>query len=296
MLFRSSSFALSGCSSLFVAKLSDDFIGLSTVKVGLGTVGTFVGAAASTSHYGLLYFVGIGTGVYHSFKTVYSNVIKGTVEKNLVKVSTASSHELNDFDFVDIEVNPSISTSFYVKYNSVNKKLILKELSFTSASIDTLYNTISVKNHGLKTGQKVIYTSSLLIGELKNETEYYVYVVDRNTLKLTYSKYETSQKNPSFINITSSSGSLLVVNPPLKVYKNSVINFDLSDTSLSYTQSGLKYPAFRLDFYKDQNFVEKYQTSGQNDEFDVIQSGIIGVSTNAKVSLKINDKIGRAHV
>jgi len=281
---------ISNYSSLFVAKLSNDFIGLSTVKVGLGTTGTFVGASASTSHQGLLYFVGLGTGTYHSFKTLYPNVITGTVQKSIVKVSTASSHNLNDFDTVDIEVNPSISTSFIVKYNSSSKKLVLNELSFTSESVDILNNSIYIENHKLTSGQKVIHVSDYPSGGLKNEFEYYAYVVDRNTIKFANSKYESTQKNPSFINITSpSSGTLLPVNPPIKVYKNGIVDFDLSDESLSYTRSGLKYPAFKLNFYKDQNFVEQYQTSGKNVEFDVIHNGVVGVSSDARVSLKINE-------
>ena len=59
---------LSQHSELFVAKLGVDFIGLSTVKVGLSTLGKFVGSASSTSHQGLVFFLGIGTGVYHSLK------------------------------------------------------------------------------------------------------------------------------------------------------------------------------------------------------------------------------------
>ena len=45
---------LSQHSELFVAKLGVDFIGLSTVKVGLSTLGKFVGSASSTSHQGLV--------------------------------------------------------------------------------------------------------------------------------------------------------------------------------------------------------------------------------------------------
>ena len=54
---------------LFVAKISDDLIGLSTVKVGLGTTGVFVGIASTVRDSRTLFFSGIGTGVYHSLKT-----------------------------------------------------------------------------------------------------------------------------------------------------------------------------------------------------------------------------------
>ena len=44
--------------------------------------------------------------------------------------------------------------------------------------------------------------------------------------------------------------------------KGSNAIFDLSDSSLSYTQSATSYPAFNFDFYKDQKFNEIYETSG----------------------------------
>ena len=68
---------------LFVAKLSDDLIGLSTVKIGVGTPGdgvdpqdVYVGAAATTKGQSLVYFTGIGTGVYHSLKIAHDKTIK----------------------------------------------------------------------------------------------------------------------------------------------------------------------------------------------------------------------------
>lgn len=78
-----STHGLSNHSILYVAKLSDDLIGISSVRVGLGTTGTFVGIASTTSHQGLLYFVGLGTGTYHSFKISYPGVVKSTIEKIL---------------------------------------------------------------------------------------------------------------------------------------------------------------------------------------------------------------------
>ena len=78
---------------LFVAKLSDDLVGLSTVRIGLGTPGDgkdpediFVGAAATTKEQGLVYFIGIGTGTYHSLKISYDQTVKGSLEKNKVTI------------------------------------------------------------------------------------------------------------------------------------------------------------------------------------------------------------------
>jgi len=284
-----SSIALSSFSSLYVAKLSEDFIGISSVKVGLGTTGQFVGAAASTSHCGLLYFTGVGRGVNHSFRTNYPNVVTGTVTKNLVTVATASTHNLSNFDSVFIDVNPASTTSISVRYDNNHKKLIVNGLNFTSSSVDILNNTIYIQNHGLVSGQKVIHISDSSSGGLENEKEYFVHVVDKNKIKLTNIKYESLQKIPQVVDIKSSSfGTLYQVNPPVKAYKNSTLIFDVSHNSLSYIQSGVRYPAFKFVIYTDKNYLNEYQSLQKTSEFEVTRNGIIGVSTNASVTVKVN--------
>ena len=47
---------------MYVAKLTDDLIGISTFRVGLGTEGTFVGLTSETNTFGLLYFTDFGVG------------------------------------------------------------------------------------------------------------------------------------------------------------------------------------------------------------------------------------------
>jgi hypothetical protein len=285
-----STHGLTNHSILYVAKLNDDLIGLSTVSVGLGTTGTFVGSASTTSHQGLLYFVGLGTGSYHSFKVSYPEVITASVEKNLVTVATASTHGLLRGDKVVIDVNASISTSVTFKYNLPNRKLISTGLDFVAAGVGTTTNTISLTNHGFANGQKVIHTSSSPAVGLQNDKEYFVYVVDKDNIKLTNSKHETQQSIPEFVNIsTQASGTISPVNPPLVFYKNSAVSFNLGDPSLSYTQSSTKYPGFYLEFYKDSNFTQKYETSGVESTFDVTRSGTVGVSSLAKTTLNINE-------
>ena len=58
--------------TLYAAKISSNLVGLSTVRVGLGTTTTFVGIASTEQVSSTMYFVGVGTGVYHSLKTNYS--------------------------------------------------------------------------------------------------------------------------------------------------------------------------------------------------------------------------------
>jgi len=284
-----STHGLTNHSTLYVAKLNEDLIGLSTVRVGLGTTGTFVGIASTTSHQGLLYFVGLGTGSYHSFKVSYPGVITGSVEKNLVTVSAAGTHGLLRNDSVVVSVNPSISTSVTFKYNLPNRKLVSTGLDFVAAGVGTTSNTISLNNHKLTTGQKVIHTSSSPASGLENDKEYFVYVVDKDNIKLTDTKYETQKSIPTFVNIsTQASGTISPVNPPLSFYRNSTVSFNLGDSSLSYTQSSTQYSGFYLEFYTDSKFTQKYETSGVETKFDVSQSGTVGVTSIAKVTLNVN--------
>ena len=285
-----SSIPLTNHSQLFVAKLNDDNIGLSTVRVGLGTTGTFVGIASTTLHQGLLYYVGVGTGSIHSFKISYPTTVTGNIEKNLVTVSTAGTHGLFNGNTVFIDVNPSISTTFTIKYNQPNRKLVTTGIAFTSGNVTTSTSSINIADHNLINGQKIIHTSSSPSGGLESDKEYYVYVVDRNNIKLTKTKYNATKKIPEIVSITSSSsGTIFPINPPIRVYKNSTLNFDLTDLSLSYDVSGLRYPAFKFELYTDSNFKNAYETSSVSTKFDVTRTGTVGVTADAKVTINIDE-------
>ena len=78
--------------TLYAAKISSDLVGLSTVVVGLGSTGTFVGIASAYSDSSTLYFTGIGTGVYQSLKTNYPS-ITGELKRNLVTCLLYTSSE-----------------------------------------------------------------------------------------------------------------------------------------------------------------------------------------------------------
>jgi len=278
-------------SSVYVAKISDDLIGIATVRVGLGSTGTFVGIASTERSQSTLYFVENGSGVYHSLKTNF-DVITGTIERNLATVSCASTHGLSNNDIVYVEVNPSISTTFTVKYDDYNRKAVVNPKSFVTAGVNTSTNTITLQNHQLYSGQKVIHTSTAPSGGLQNEKEYYVITVDKNNIKLSETFYNATVEKPVSVGITSSSsGTILPINPQLTLYKDSTVTFDLSDSSLSYINQSQRYPAFSLDFYKDSNFTQLFESSKEQNTFEIQRSGTVGVATNAKVVLTVNDNI-----
>ena len=279
---------------LFVAKLTDDLIGLSTVRIGLGTPGdgndpedVFVGSAATTKKQGLVYFTGIGTGVYHSLKISYDETVQGSLEKNLVTVSTASSHGMGHNDRIFLTVDAGITTTVPIKYNTANRKLIARTLDFAASGINTstaqsgIPDTIEILNHEMKTGQRVIHTSDNPMGGLINDEEYFVYVINKDKIKLCGSRFQTKQRRPKFVGILTANngntGVLNLVNPPLEFYKNGTITFDLSDSSLSYIKVADTLPAFGLELYTDYNFIHEYTSNEKTSTFNVTRSGTVGV-------------------
>ena len=91
---------------VFAARINSNLIGISTVKVGLGSTGTFVGIASTEQSSSTMFFTGLGTGLYHSFTTNF-DPITAEMKRNLVTVSTASTHGLEGSDTVYVDVNPS---------------------------------------------------------------------------------------------------------------------------------------------------------------------------------------------
>ena len=77
--------------TVYAAAITNDLVGISTVKVGLGSTGTFVGIASTQRGSTTVFFSGLGTGVYHSFKTNY-DVITGEIRRTTATVSTGETH------------------------------------------------------------------------------------------------------------------------------------------------------------------------------------------------------------
>ena len=103
-------------SNLFVAPISENTIGIATGRVGLGSDsdGNYVGVD-STAVPSSLYFVNLGVGNTHSFKTRLNNVITGTITQNVVTVSTSSTHQLTTNDTVFVSVKPTNIKTVEVK-------------------------------------------------------------------------------------------------------------------------------------------------------------------------------------
>lgn len=280
-----SSFELLDGQEVYVANISNDLIGISTVLVGLDSTGTFVGIG--TIFGSILYFNSVGTGDTHSFTTNYINNIIGDVSKNKITVETDAPHGLSRNDIVGVNVLSGITTNIVVAYNKKYRRVLIDPLNFVSSDIDTAKDTIRIYNHGLITGQKVIHTcSGSPVGGLENDKIYYAIVVSGSKIRLSSTYYDSIKFNPDYIKLTSvSSGTISKINPPINLVKDSEVVFDMSDSSLSFNLNGENRPGFRLDFYEDGNFNTNYETSRNNKKFDIKRFGIVGVDSTAKVTL-----------
>ena len=285
---------------LFVGKISNDFIGLSTVKIGIGSTGGFIGLGATISDVaglgtqGLIYFLNTGIGTNHSLKTQYP-VITGEINRKFVSVVGTATHGLLDNDTVTIQASSGLSTTVTVKYNAANRKTVFNPLPFndsgiTSATSSTgIPNTINITDHGLSTGQKVIHTFTGSVSSLTNDKEYYVYVIDSNKISLVENAYEVTKPKPDFVKVAiTTAGVLSPVNPPIELFRGSTVNFDLSDSSLSYIQNTSSLPAFNFKLYNDNSFIKEFETTSLTNVFEVTSTGTVGVTADAKVTLKVN--------
>ena len=284
-----SSYTLSNNSILYSAKISEDLIGISTVLVSLGNTGTFVGVG-STNVGTLLYFTSLGTGVNHSLRLNPTKTVKADISKNTVNVSTAETHGLLERENIKITALPQLSTSVYVSYNDYNRRLCINKLSFSSVNVDTVSKTITINDHKLQTGQSVIYRQITPVGGLVDNKIYYVINYGKNSIKLAESLYDISINK--VVNITSTgSGTISAINPQIVVTKNNNVNFDLSDSSLSFKNNAVDYSAFDFNIYEDALLVKQFNKTPNSSSFNVIKNGRIGVDTTASISLIFNNEL-----
>ena len=280
---------------LFVAKIDDDLIGIATVRVGLGTTGTFIGVAASLRNSSTLFFKDVGVGNTHSFTTNHT-VITGEIKKNTVTVSTSGTHGISPRHRVDISVNPRSNKTIVVKYNDYNRNIIFNPLGFSSTGINTSTGVINIPDHNFNGGEKVIYNvgvgSDVSTG-LTNDKVYYISRVDNDNFKLSNTYYDATRDIPVTVGIASTGltgGNINPINPPITLYKDSTVTFDLSDPSLGYSILGSAYPAFDLNLYRDKDFDIKFDKSDNSKTFDYNKSGQVG-SSGATAVLSVSSNL-----
>ena len=269
-------------STLFVAPISENFIGLSSTKIGVTTSGYF---GIENEIIGLFYFTSTGTGVYHSLKTDFENVVTGSAERTKVVVSTAGTHGLFVDDVIDLQLNPTNEETITVKYNNFNRRIVFDPFEFAASAVNTTTNAIGVSTNRFRTGDKIIYQSPAPSGGLVNEKMYYVYLDTSTSIKLVEDRVELDKVSPNFVNITSAGiGTISKINPVVNATTN--LLFDLSDESLSFVSNSIRYPAFKMDIFTDPLYLNQYFNTEEDSDFDVETSGVVGIDGALRIKVK----------
>ena len=283
-----STFNLPNNSFVFAINEGDNFLGLSTNPVaGIGTTGNLVGVG-STAH--LLFYSGHGTGTKHSLKP-QKEEITGFIEKVVGTVVCKENHGLLQNDKVSISLTPGITTSYQVEYDDLTKRTIINPRSFGSSDVNTTTSVFSLSDHGFKTGDKILYKSSDPALPLINNSVYFIVRIDKNSFKLTETKFKSTQSIPETITITDAGDNhtVALINPPINLTRGYKVGFAVSDTSLTQVVSGKRTKIFDLDFFRDPNFTNPYFNNNNDDGFQVVGVGTIGVTTTARVDLSLTN-------
>ena len=187
------------------------------VRFGLGLTGT-------QPVFEEIQFLDVGIGSIHSLRLKNRDIISGNITRNVVNVVGTGTHGLTNNDVVYMNVNPGITTTITVKYNKVRRKAVFNPLDYVASGITTnasnggIRNSITINDHKLKTGDKIIHTSDSPLG-LENNREYFVFVVDENTLKFAEVWESEDDFNTYFAKRVERSGedfARLLVGPPEK--------------------------------------------------------------------------------
>ena len=281
-----STFSLPNNSFVFAINEGKNFLGISTNPLGIGSTGAVTGIGSTAYQ---LFFSSIGTGVKHSLKPQKTE-ITGFVQKNIGTVVCKEAHNLQSSDRVSLSVVPGITTTYVVNYDDVTKRTIINPLKFGASGVDTSNYQITISDHGFKTGDKILYQSSNAITPLIDDRSYFVVRIDNDTFKLSETYFKSKKLIPDCISLTSvgSGHTISLINPPISLTRGYKAKFDVSDSTLSVTSAGKPREIFNFELFRDVNFTNPYFNNKEDDGFQVIGIGTVGIGGTVNLSLTQN--------
>jgi len=262
--------------SVYVINRGRDYIGLVT-QVGL-----------TTNTEGLFFYSDGSDNSEYSLETTFDQVT-AQIDRVVTTVSVGQSHGLSEFDTIKLNVVPNTivglgtTAALSIKFSETGKKLIINSIGINSSQINTVNNTITISDHGYKTGDKLFYESAEVATGLTTGS-YYVIKTGTNTFKLADTLYETKPGFENPVNIVGTGASIHnfgLVNPQINVVKNSTLKFNISDSSLR---------GYNFKIYSDKNFKSEFISSVDNNDFNVAGVGTIGFGT-ASLSIKYTQNV-----
>lgn len=270
------SFKLIPGQTVYAVNFGANYIGLSTI----GFTSTS-GIGTNLNSLVFLDFNSSSIGFAHSLSTVNPK-ITGTVERFSGIVTTSSKHNLSTGDLVELNIENNELYTIKLFYNSDIRKITTSKVTVPNTSVTINESSITIPNTTFSTGDKVIYTSTNPISGLQNNGIYYIYKDNINKIKLC--EYRSDIAEAKIVNFSSvnpgTSHDFALINPPINYVKGDIINFDISDSSLS---------DLYLQFYEDSNFTRDLEVIGNSSSgFAIKRSGTSG-TTDAYV--RINTSI-----
>jgi len=271
-------FDLSNFNKLFCTKFNAEYVGLSTEKVGLGTLGI---STTSENVFFKEILKNTGSESQDDFKLeLITDNIFGSLRKvnGTVTVATATTsgqqHALSLDDEFKLHITSNVIQTFNLKYNENIRKLVINPISFTDSAIGigTTVSKITINDHDFETGDLIVYNSSTPATPLVDNGVYYVVKDSRDTIRLAENSYDLSIFPYNYIGIGTTGGvshEISKINPKLTLFKNNIVEFETSDSSMN---------DYEIEFYEDINFKSKYNT-------DLI------TKTNDKITILVGDSL-----
>ena len=278
-------FSLTNNSPVFAINNGINLLGLSTNPVAIGSTGSITGIGSTAYQ---LFFKSHGTGVVHSL-TPQKTEITGFAEKVVATVVTKEPHKLQAKDRIQLFVTPGITTSFDIQFDDTTRRTFVNPLDFGASAVDVTDDTITIPNHGYKTGDKILYKSSNPANPLFNNFTYFIVRIDKDTIKLSETVFKSKRLIPECISLTStgSGHTIALINPPLSLTRGYKVGFGVSHTSLTQEISGKKTKIFDFQLFRDTNFTNPYFKNEEDGGFQVIGVGTVGVTSTATVDLSL---------
>jgi hypothetical protein len=267
---------------LYVIKKSKDYIGLTTN----------IGFTTFTDGLYFLGFIPNESPKDYQYSLESNKVqVKTKVERIKATVSVSTDHQLDYYDVISLNLNPSLnvgignSNNVKIKFDEEKQRLIVNPIGFNSTSINIIDSEINIPFHNLKTGDKIVYKSYDLIPSGISNDFYYIYKVDDDRIKLCETFLDCFSNPPLTVSIGSTGGinqEISPINPNLTVIRNNNLVFDLTDSSLI---------GYNFKIFYDKNFNTEFVSTGATDTFSTSGIGTVGISENASFTLNYSDDI-----
>jgi len=267
-------------STVYISNTSNNTIG---IKTGIGT-------DSNGSSYSDVFFVSGGANEdnTYSFESKY-NQLFGDIQKNVATVSVSTSHSLQVDDEISLNIKPNLSvgigtTSIVdIRRDELTGFSLVDPISFNSTGINTSNSQFEIISHGLKTGDKISYTTTEpnIIPEGLSIKDYFVYRVDNNKFKLSETLNDVISNPPVTVGIASTGGisqSISLINPQINVVRNNSLVFDLSHSSLK---------DYKLKLYYDVDFKNEFVSTAST-IFDLIGIGTPGIGHTSTFTIDYN--------